>query len=1247
MLARSGRIDSLNQVANGLTMALDAHPTDLKRSGSLVRRPAHQQHQLPPPPQCQEPQQAQLQQQRHQPFQRSSAAPSPVAGSSGTSPASASTLSPWSNLTPSTSTHVSPTPSSHSSSTSVSSAGTAPRNSGFVVTSRARDYQPRPTSSSAPLEVADGHHDPIASTSASTSDSTYSITSTLTPPASTSRATRPTVTTYNSRQPHPSPIGRKPSDSSSRSGHGDGAPPNPNIVASPDSNAPKTTLHLSSSIDAHGRRMVNQYVRLKTIGQGSHGKVWLCAEPIVPEGDEDDESDDAKRDEDNALFDEDIVAAAARRMSKGKGPRADRWEHEIEAGNVRYCAIKSVAREGTGRGKSLRAAKGRKSSSQTSGGIGADDKVKREVAIMKQLDHPNIVRLKEVIDDAKSKKVFMVLEFMSGGQIAWQDDNKQPTMSVDEARRTFRDVVLGLEYLHYHGIIHRDIKPANLLWNDDHSVVKISDFGVSHVSEALRRASPDAQQDGSKEGTPKGDDDKALRKTAGSPAFFAPELCHPSDYTPTPTGSVYEASIGGGNYFPSGARDSPSLASNYGAASTPSGQVPVEVESTAPNGLPLSPHFISKPLLPPDPSRPRARAPIAQGIDVWALGVTLYCLLFGDTPFMARTEYELYNIIVKEPVQVPAVMGVERAWSGVGPAWASAADGVEGREAVDLLSRLLEKDPSRRITLPEVKKHPWVLRNLESSPDSWLYETDVGKSESVVVTEEDVQHATQERGASDTLPAIRNGPGIRRALNAALVRFPGFARMKRIERTPNAVPRSRSKSGSSNSQSITDAPTRTPSHSSRHSPDDNTTRKKTSLDFGMDLRRMLSREVSVSGSGRSASPATANGRGGWGNLGRPRQASGQSLEGTPTTPSSPLPVNQAFVDPELCRSSSTSSLRNGRGGFSFQRPSGLRKTSGDPVESAAPAAASHPPSDQESSGRRTLSRMLSKLGGGGNSNRRLSRQASTSDEEAAAHGVHAVILEGASAERFGNGGEKYDSFGRVVRSSTEDVTPSSSQNVASEAHRERDEDDVIDLTEFEYSESDDDDDVDDDDDDDDDFLASPLAQADSITGWSGDFAPFNVEWPGDNGTARMVHEVEASDHDDQYGMRRGKHNPASLKTIADSTPRGSMHHALSSRAVDNNSEPSPTPPSLIRQHSASPSRSLTKLSIGTMEQPSLLPEVAKEPSARGLSAGPVFSSRKWEAFADAEEEDDNEDEGILMAPRRRRAETISNTPPLA
>lgn len=82
------------------------------------------------------------------------------------------------------------------------------------------------------------------------------------------------------------------------------------------------------------------------------------------------------------------------------------------------------------------------------------------------------------------------------------------------------------------------------------------------------------------------------------------------------------------------------------------------------------------------------RPPITKAIDVWALGVTLYCFVYGRCPFIAETEFELFNLI---PRKQPSYL-----------------DSVPGREFVsaplkDLLSRLLEKDVSKRITLKEVK----------------------------------------------------------------------------------------------------------------------------------------------------------------------------------------------------------------------------------------------------------------------------------------------------------------------------------------------------------------------------------------------------------------------------------------------------------------------------------------------------------------------------------------------------------------
>lgn len=148
--------------------------------------------------------------------------------------------------------------------------------------------------------------------------------------------------------------------------------------------------------------MVNQYVRLKTIGQGSHGKVWLCAQPSIRRRNRqhDDDPDDPAEPGSGG------EGLGRKRSAKSNGKTSISWDDdEFDENSVEYCAIKSVAREGTGRGKSLRLAKGRKQTGTQ--GIGADDKVKREVAIMKRLDHGNVVRLKEVIDDVKSKKVFM------------------------------------------------------------------------------------------------------------------------------------------------------------------------------------------------------------------------------------------------------------------------------------------------------------------------------------------------------------------------------------------------------------------------------------------------------------------------------------------------------------------------------------------------------------------------------------------------------------------------------------------------------------------------------------------------------------------------------------------------------------------------------------------------------------------------------------------------------------------------
>jgi len=110
--------------------------------------------------------------------------------------------------------------------------------------------------------------------------------------------------------------------------------------------------------------------------------------------------------------------------------------------------------------------------------------IAREIAIMKKLKHPNIVQLHEIMDSSKHNRLFLVMQYVDGGPV--MDDNLQGNapMAENKARDLFGQLMKGLEYLHFHGIVHRDIKPSNLLVTKT-GLLKINDFGVSAICEPI------------------------------------------------------------------------------------------------------------------------------------------------------------------------------------------------------------------------------------------------------------------------------------------------------------------------------------------------------------------------------------------------------------------------------------------------------------------------------------------------------------------------------------------------------------------------------------------------------------------------------------------------------------------------------------------------------------------------------------------------------------------------------------------
>ncbi|XP_035522059.1 calcium/calmodulin-dependent protein kinase kinase 1 isoform X2 [Morone saxatilis] len=250
--------------------------------------------------------------------------------------------------------------------------------------------------------------------------------------------------------------------------------------------------------------------------------------------------------------------------------------------------------------------------------LGPLERVYQEIAILKKLDHINIVKLVEVLDDPAEDNLHMVFELMRKGPVM-----EVPTdnpLSEEQARLYFRDVILGIEYLHYQKIVHRDIKPSNLLLGDD-GHVKIADFGVSNQFEG---------------------NDALLSSTAGTPAFMAPE-----------TLSDTRKSFSG------------------------------------------------------------------KALDVWAMGVTLYCFVFGKCPFIDEYILALHNKIRTKLVDFPETPKISE-------------------ELRTLILRMLDKNPDTRITIPEIKMDQWVT---QGGNDPLPLEEE--HCSVVEVTEEDIQNSVK------------------------------------------------------------------------------------------------------------------------------------------------------------------------------------------------------------------------------------------------------------------------------------------------------------------------------------------------------------------------------------------------------------------------------------------------------------------------------------------------------------------------
>lgn len=222
--------------------------------------------------------------------------------------------------------------------------------------------------------------------------------------------------------------------------------------------------------------------------------------------------------------------------------------------------------------------------------VGLVDQTKREISVMRLIQHPNVMQIYEVM--ASKTKIYFVMEYAKGGELFKKVSKGK--LKEDTARKYFQQLISAIDFCHSRGVYHRDLKPENLLL-DENGMLKVTDFGLSALAKCKH-------QDG------------LLHTTCGTPAYVAPEVISRRGYD-------------------------------------------------------------------------------GDKADIWSCGVILYVLLAGYLPFHDSNLMAMYRKIAKADYKFPT--------------WFSA-------DVRKLLSRILDPNPSTRISIAKIMENPWFRKGLNS-----------------------------------------------------------------------------------------------------------------------------------------------------------------------------------------------------------------------------------------------------------------------------------------------------------------------------------------------------------------------------------------------------------------------------------------------------------------------------------------------------------------------------------------------------
>ena len=215
------------------------------------------------------------------------------------------------------------------------------------------------------------------------------------------------------------------------------------------------------------------------------------------------------------------------------------------------------------------------------------ERIYREMKIIKQLNHKNIIKVNEIFEN--NEYYFIIMEYCERGELFDYIVEKE-RLNEEESSFFFYQIINGIEYIHSKGIVHRDLKPENILLKEN-KIIKIIDFGLSNYFNGK----------------------KLLLTPCGSPCYASPEM------------------VSGNKY----------------------------------NGF---------------------------NIDIWAIGIILFAMLCGYLPFEDNDNNILFHKILDCNLEFPYFLS---------------------DASIDILNKILEVDPNKRIKIHEIKKHKFYLNGLK------------------------------------------------------------------------------------------------------------------------------------------------------------------------------------------------------------------------------------------------------------------------------------------------------------------------------------------------------------------------------------------------------------------------------------------------------------------------------------------------------------------------------------------------------